>query len=409
MNKEKFIYVLLLTAIFNAVLRVSQESSWTLFRVLIPFVILFLNAFNKKVFGLFTKYSLILIVIAVLQNFILKTWLYPHIHSISFSHLFSFCIHYISIFLVAALVYCLVLLYKGRFFIEIINHLSNIVKIILFVYVFYLFTGQQPADFRLFGNINDFGCVLNGSILIILFDSKTRRKYLYLALILVLLFYNDSKLSLFGGILEIGLYTIYDFSNRFIYAKKLFLYAFIGMGVLLILLFFTSSISINGYSVRDLFLIPYTQISEGIYFPQSSESYTYRTNSIIGITEIFKTTKGVGIGPGNTSLILKVLMPDPDGSLGEESVSSHIWWYEVMADIGWLIIIPALFMYINQLKNFIRLKSTREELFSQIYIITFPLWSMSSSGLYTEFFTIILLSLSIFIYRKHSVKTIIAK
>lgn len=392
---------MLLTAVFNAVLRISQESTLTLFRLLIPVSLVLINNISNKAFGSLVKVSLVLIVIGSLQYLLVKELFYPNVQTISYTHLLNYCIHYISIFVVAALVYCLWKLENDLFFIRLINFSSRLIKFILIIYIPYVATGHEPASFLVFGNINDLGCILTGGILVILFDTITKRpyKYLYVVILLFLLYYNDSKLAMFGGVFQVGLYYIHQLSTRITNAKKIISAILISIGVFGIVSFFSSSIEINGYSVREMVTIPFEQISSGTYFPESSQSFTFRSNTIIGITEILRTTMGIGVGPGNTSLILKNLIPDPSSAIRQNYVSSHIWLYEIMADIGWLIIIPMICLYIRQWRRYSSMKSKEAELFSQIYILSFPIWSMSSSGLYTEFFSIMMISMSIIIYK----------
>ena len=286
------------------------------------------------------------------------------------------------------------------------NFSSYLIKFILLIYIPYIIMGNDPDNFLVFGNINDLGCILTGGILVILFDTVTRKpfKIFYVLLLMALLLYNDSKLALFGGVLEVGLYYIQKLSVKFSSAKKIIFAVLIIIGIIGIYSFFNSSIELNGYSIHDLAYVPYYQITSGVYFDQSAQSFTFRTNNIIGITQIIKESYGLGVGPGNTSLILKYLIPDATGAIRQDYVSSHIWWYEIMADLGWIIIIPMLLFYIRQWKGFSSMKSEGGLLFSQIYIITFPIWCMSSSGLYTEFFSIMMIALSVIIYRKNRSK-----
>lgn len=167
---------------------------------------------------------------------------------------------------------------------------------------------------------------------------------------------------------------------------------------------FNSNLEINGYSIRDLVYVPYTQISSGVYFDDSSQSFKFRSNTIIGITSILQDSKGIGVGPGNTSLVLKYLIPDPSNSIRQNYVASHIWWYEVIADLGWLIIIPSVIFYLKQWRRFFLPINERPQIFSQIFTLFFPIWCMSSSGLYTEFFTLSLLFMSVILYRKKVIK-----
>lgn len=406
MNKERFIYFILITAVFNAVLRTSPGSTLTVFRLLIPISFILVYTISKKAFGILVKGSVVFVLLACFQNLLTSEIFYPQVVTITYSHLFGYCIHYISIFVVCALVYCLKVINEDDFFIKLINFSSRLVKFILLIYLPYILTGHAPEEFLVFGNINDLGCILTGGILVILFDgvTKTTFKPLYVILILLLLLYNDSKLAMFGGFMEVALYYILQLSKKTKSFKRIISMVLIVIVVVVVSSFFTSSIEINGYSVHNLVMMPFLQLRDGTYFLDSSQSYTFRTNNIIGIIEILKHSCGIGIGPGNTSLVLKYLIPDPDGSIWQDYVSSHIWWFEIMSDLGWLVIVPMVRCFIRQIKGYLSMSSTKELLFSQIFIIAFPIWCMSSSGLYTEFFSIMLISLCIILYRNRTIR-----
>ena len=400
-NKERTIYFILITAIFNAVFRLSSDSIITLFRLLLPYSVVLIYRIDKRFCKSLIKMLIWLFIITSIQTIITIRCFYPSIHTKTLKHLFSFYMHYVSMSVVYGLVYSLMIIQKNKFFIKSIHFISRLVKFILCIYVIYTLFHFEPLSFKLFGNINVFGCVLAGGIIAILFDTVTKKclKYLYVLMIIIILLHNDSKLALFGGIFELMLFGIYNISQRFPYLKKVVFLTLIFICIFCVYAFFMSEIIINGYSVKELVQVPLNQIYSGVYFPRSNESFTYRSNCIIGITEIIKTSFGIGVGVGNTSLILKTLMPDPDGYLDPYSVSSHIWWYEIMADIGWLVIIPMIGFYIRSVNDYRILKTTYPRLFAQIFIISFPLWCMSSSGLYAEFFSVIMISLSVLLTR----------
>lgn len=402
MNKIKLIYFFIVVAVFNAVLRVSSESPLTLFRLLLPLCILLILFINKRVFNRLIIGVILFVAIAFLQNYIASTYLYPEVTTISLSHLSLYCVHYISMFVLAALVYCLWIIKRDDFFSDTVNFFSRLIKFILLLYIPYILMGNDPNDFLIFGNINDLGCILTGGILVILFDNVTKRKnkYIYISIILFLLLYNDSKLALFGAILEVVFFYIRYFSVKNVHHKKIVQRIMIAFAVLGIFFLFNTDLRINENSIHDLAYLPYAQITSGMYFDDSSQSLTFRSNTIIGITNILQDSKGIGIGPGNTSLVLKHFVPDPVNSIRQDYIASHIWWYEVFSDLGWFIIIPAVILYIKQWRSFFSKIHSKPQLFSQLFIIFFPIWCMSSSGLYTEFFTLSLLFISVILYRK---------
>lgn len=257
--------------------------------------------------------------------------------------------------------------------------------------------------FSLYGNVNNFGCVLAGGLLALLCDTITKRpfKIVYSILILGALVFNDSKLALLGALLGGGLYVIHRFFSRISKTERALVSLVLIIGIFFGVRFFVSSaLSLNGYDLTQLILLPIEQVKSGQFFNDSAQSYTYRTNCIIGIGRILRDSWGLGVGTGNTAVILGNFLPNLNETYNENSLSSHIWWFEVMADIGWIIIIPMIKIFFAQIRSFVCFRIAERKLFSQIFVISFPLWSMSASGLYTEFFTIMLITVSVISYRQ---------
>lgn len=394
-------YILLAMAIFSAVLRLYPDSPLTLFRILMPISILVIGKTCSRFLSKLISLSLFFVVLSFVQNYLTCSCLYPQIHAYWPNNLITFCTHYITLFVVITLVFCVWYIDKKNFFINIIAFASFILKLSLFLYYVYFVIGNDPTTFPLFDNINNFGCVLAGGVLVVLFDKSLNKlwKCILLASILFALYYNDSKLALFGGIMEIGMFVYYRFSNV-ISLKHIVLPFLLIISIIGAYYFFSSSFVINGYDMYGLIMEPIQSIFEGNFFPTSDSSITYRANCIIGIFLILFHSLGIGVGPGNTGLILQTMLPNLGSHYDKDFVSSHIWWFEVMADIGWIVIIPMILIFIKQFRAYLSLKSSSSKLFSQIFIISFPLWSMSASGLYTEFYSIMLLTASYILYKE---------
>lgn len=406
MTTKRIIYILLFISFFSAVLRPSTESPLTLFRLLIPFCLWVIYVVNSLYFKNLIKFSFIFLVIAFIQNFVTREILYPNINTFSYSFLLLFCANYITNFVIISLVYSLWYIEKERFFINSIGFASTIAKLCIALFIVYVIMGGDNMYFNYIGgNINNFGCLMTAGLLAILFDPSTKSylKYIYIVLIPSLLLYNDSKLALMGAILILVLYAIFRISNET--SKKVRKKILIVLSLIFIFViykFFTSSSDINGYEVESLILMPLEYIKEGQYFDESTSSIAFRTNSIVGIVQILKKSLGIGVGPGNTSFILTTLMPDREGRFSElDYTSPHIWWLEVMADLGWVIILPSLKYFYRNLRSYFTLKSTNDLLFSQIFVISFPLWCASASSLHTEYYCIMMITISYLLYKKH--------
>ncbi len=396
---------MLMISFFSSVLRLSPDSPITLFRILIPYCLWVIYKVNRNyIYNLF-KISFLLLVIAFIQDFMTRGFFYPNIGNYSYGILLVFCLHYFTIFVVVALVYSLWYLEKNNFFDCSIRYASKVVKFCVLLFVLYVVLGGDNMNFEYIGgNVNNFACLLVAGMLAVVFDSSATKmtKLLYVIIVPLILLYNDSKLALMGAVLVLVLYAMFSMSKKISKrAKKKILVVFFAIFVFFAFSFFTSSSDINGYGVQSLIVIPLDHIKNGEYFDESSSSIAFRTNSVVGIIQILIKSYGLGVGPGNTSFILTKLMPDRLGRFdGYEITSPHIWWLEVMSDLGWLIIIPSLRLFMKLLRSYFSAKSNRDMLFAQLFFLSFPVWCPSASTLYTEYFCIMMISISYIFYKK---------
>ena len=401
---KRIILILLFISFFSAVLRPSGDSPLTCFRILQPFCLWIIYKVNRNYFAYLIKISLLFLVLGLVQNILTRYSFYPNIKTFSFTFFFLYYLNYFTIFVVATLVYSLWFLDKQLFFENIIQFASRTVKFCIFLFVFYVLLGGDNRNFLYIGgNINNFGCLLVAGLIAIIFDNSTKTifKYIYIVLILIILLYNDSKLALIGAVLVVDLYTIAYISTEVSKnVRNILLIIMVIISLFGAYSYFTSSSDINGYEVQGLIVIPFEYIKNGEYFDESTSSIAFRTNSIVGIINILKTSYGIGVGPGNTSFILTTLMPDREGRFFElDYTSPHIWWLELICDLGWFIIIPTLKLFYKQIRDYCLLKSNNELLFSQIFFISFPLWCASASSLYTEYYCIMMITISFIIYK----------
>lgn len=400
---KKIIHILLFISFFSAILRPSQESPVTLFRVLIPLCLWVIFVINRKYFKNLIRVALLFLAVSVIQDFFTRTFFYPSLDAFSHSVFMQFCLHYFTIFVVVALVYSLWYIDKTNFYEDSIRFASKTVRFCIFLYLVYYILGGDPMKFLYIGgNVNNFGCMLAAGMLAVIFDKSTRikTKFVYSLLIPLILLNNDSKLALMGAVLEIILYVVFYISvNATKKMRKNILIGLSAISFFIIYKYFTSSSNINGYELQTLIVLPFEYITSGTYLDESLGSITFRINSVVGISNILMTTFGFGVGPGNTNALLTILMPNTGGELESDLVSSHIWWYEVMSDLGWIIIIPSLKVFFRQLRHYVLLKGTNMSLFSQILVISFPIWCTSASGLYTEYYCIMMITIAIILFK----------
>lgn len=429
------IYVILFFAYFHAILRLSPTSSITLFRLLIPLSIYIIaKRFPKVFFGM--MFGMIgVVVINFIQFMLCKKVFFTGVQ-FSFSNLILFWVHVFSIFVFVGLMICLWQIERKRFIKNYIVFNRTIIKIAVMLDTVFLLCGGFYKDFALFGNINDFGCAIVAGLIIILCGKEQWwSKCFWSVCILALLYVNDSKFALLGALLAIVIYLVIktdevvvkkliDEKNRkfdyflqgkkcqhavYTVLKKWRLIAFSGC-VVILLIVLISPITINGYPIRQMVWSAVVQMATGTFYEDSNQSLLFRVNAIIGMGTILKKSFLCGVGVGNTGVILRAILPGMTEMFPDYSyVSPHVWWMELFADFGLVFIVPAIVLFVYQVKRFFTNQyKDRASVLQTMTLLSFPVWCMSSAGLYTEYFTLSLLTVAIFSsirrFRHHSRK-----
>lgn len=408
------IYVILFSAVFHAVLRLSPDSNITLFRILLPLSILIIIKQSHKLAKVLLACFLALSVLSVIQT-VFSSFLFFRDISFSYGNLIKFLIHYFSIIVLIGLLICLKKMEKQKFIPRLWFFCATIIKLSVIIDLIYLCCGQPSAQFALFGNINDFGSAMAAGLAIIL-CTKGRwwSKCIWSLLILILLYINDSKLALLGTLMEISLYLVIcsekllkkrmsskeipEETNRYLrlvlkfrnFVVEYWRAALTCGCILALAIVLMSPITINGYAIRTMVGDALSQFFSGNFFDASDTSLLFRVNAIIGIGQAMKESFFCGVGAGNTGIILRKILPGMDTLFpGQIFVAPHIWWLELFTDFGLILIIPALILFIHQVKRFFADEfRTKYSMMQVIVLLCFPVWCMSSSGLYTEYFTL---------------------
>lgn len=399
LDKKNLLKFILITAYLSAVLRPSIDSNITLFRLLLPLTIVLIYQVSASYAWNLLKASIVVTAVSMLQFAITKYILFPELDTLTWMHQVVYLVHIISLLVVISIIYCLRKCCGDTFFSEIVSLGIIFVKLSTVAYLIFALPGRNPTDFLLLGNINNFGCMLCIGVALILVDRRKRilSKLFWIILLLAILLYNDSKLALLGAVFIIMLYCFYFIlthtskRERFLIKGILIVVCVVAVGIVI-----SGDLVINGYNISRIPGEVWGKIKNGEFYNHSSSSLAFRTNAIVGLVKIMRESWFVGVGFGNSGLILKSMLPDIYESLQSSSyVSSHIWWLEVMSDAGIIVIFLAVKYYIKHLYAFWRLKISASQIFSCLVIISFPLWCMSASGLYTEFFSISMLAAAV--------------
>lgn len=382
------IYFILFSSFTSAVIRQGQV---TLFRVLLPLSIIIIYKQSKKYFFQMITVLTSLILFAFIQRFFFRTQLIT-VDNNYILRLFYFLFWYFCIIILFFLIKCLAFIEADNFQDNFILFVSQYIKICIVYFFIHIFLFNNIYyEFNIMGNINNFSASLVAILPMFLFEfikTKSFRPLLWIVLIFYILFKCDAKASilaaLFQVILVIGIFLKdfkYQFKILFVIFTFIIFYMLILSGKLNPLIDFVIEGGKRIYT-NQMYL---NSMSEG--------SISVRVNIIIFlINNIFKNFI-FGIGIGNTGYAIPVFLNIPtDHHLN--IVSSHTWLLELFLDLGLIIIIPYFLLIILSIK--IYLKNNFLNIFdkySVVFLLSFPILSLSASGLYTDYF---ILSLFVF-------------
>ena len=381
-------FTILTIAGLSTILRPSIESKITLFRVLLPFLFLWLFAINTRralklslIILLFLGYSLMASYTSRFGEFNIPYNLY-------YITIFFFYFYYKEIFKACGqgnIYSFLVLVYKSIIVLGLIQ---------LFFGGVYINTQDRlPAVNLFFWNENELSAVLAIFIPLFFLREKKITKYLWLALGIFLITYNDAKLALLSLIVFFGGYFLIKF--------KLFKIRYLGFLILGILgvavLFFAREYSIRGEYTIEFFL---NRLGERLITQEPLEhigTFNSRSNAVIlGVKEFFNSYL-IGIGPGNSLLMMdEIVIP---GTEKWSALSMHNFTLQVVTEMG---IFGILMLTVFLLK--VRLAGLRSTYPSNLVIIFFVSCVISItllSGAWSNYFYLFILFYALDFFSKN--------
>lgn len=355
------VYFFLFTGYCNTVLRLSDESDFTLFRILLPIGFAYF-------FWQYSK-SAILCASAIFSFFIygLFTSLFlSRFSGFSVVHLLHYTTLIFLLFFTSSLI--------RRFgILSVFAHLRSIYVLMIFLAAVQLLTAFEfpNTTYRgtlniFFGVDNDFAAALAVMIPALLMD----RLHPFSSKILAgagtaIIAYNGSRIAL----IALVLFVIFILLNKYSYLG----WIFSSLGVV-ILFFVFRDYRLGGDSLEKLLLEPFQHIFTLTPSGMHGSIY-YRTDALIfGIKELISTL-GFGIGPGNATRMFEL----PEYTL-EGAQSMHNFVAQTIVEFGWLMI-ALILLFIKSLF------SERRSRVMTVYVVTVALASLSQSeGLFSNYY-----------------------
>ena len=393
------IFIILTVAIYSDILRI-EGSVITFFRILIPVSVVIILAYPY-----WAKRFFCIIISLILLSCFQYTVFY---HTIKFDYrlMSRFIFFYMCIIVVFFLVKILQENLKDEF------------ETTFFKYI--LITGMGLLGINLLGNsctsffegfeldnpnnYSGYMASLCPFLLVYYKSGKTRLILQRVALLIIaiaLVMINDSKVALLGICFEIVLLLILNLKFKKIALEKTIRLSFPIIIMIGVILLVNINPTLHGYNFRETFMQPFIRIITLDPYPIYTTSITFRTNTTIFAIQSIFDTHFMGVGVGNTGVMLKeafpALNPEYKLALAAERLSLHNSWLEILLDVG----VTAGILFIVIIKNGIKLlfvkdRLTRIEKICVLYIFSFPIWIIGASGIYTQYYIIMTIAFLIF-------------
>lgn len=371
----------------STVLRPSADSKLTLFRIILPALFLWLFMVNTKRGLKFTGIAFFFLLYSGIVSYLSRFDAFSIVFNLYYVTTIFFYFYYKEAL-------------KKLGATEIYGFLEWVYKVLIVLgFVQLIFGGvyfntqnRLPAINIFFWNENEFSSVLAIFTPLFFLSRKSVLKYLWILLAAYLIVYNDAKLALLSMTIFFLGYLVLKF--------RLFRFRYVGLTILSILalfaLFFIRNFIIEGNYTVGFFI---SRLVEHVFSQEPLEhigSFNSRTNAVVlGIKE-FIDSYFLGIGPGNSLLMMdEVVIP---GMEAYGALSMHNFTLQIITEIG---LLGLFFMYVFYLKVKSSAQATTKYSRNLIYI--FYLSCIVSitllSGAWSNYFYLFILFYSIDFFR----------
>lgn len=387
-SKSIVIYILIILSFFSATLRMNSESALSPYRLIIPFVYLFIYL---KYFKRYNKETLFLAVLFI-WNLLTATMFYG-----KYELMLSFYVHCLCIFSIYIMLKDLKV--RDGLFEKKIFHLLDyftIFTIILFI-LQYIFGFQFPntsinnesglGTSLFYWTENELGMSLAIMIpfyLVRLFQNNKWGDLVKIILIITIMYMNDNKVAMIGVVISMVSYLliirIQKNKMKIFYLFRMLAYISI---LFLILFFWNPSISFARLEI-DLNTLMFDPIIRILTLDpyKLSGSITDRADAVIyGLIELKKSYL-LGIGLGNSIEMLKM----SEYSL-DSAKSMHNFIMQMIVELGILGLILISYIFMRVIRGVTKKNVTDIDIIRAVFFIGFIFISIqSSSGIFSNYF-----------------------
>lgn len=391
--------IFLVISVFGDILRIPKTSI-AFFRVVLPIVFIYCLGYVEN------RIKIIISTVAFFMLYLIQSLFYkmvfPQYAKVDIVNFITYSSYFISIYVIFLVVKVIRVKKKEEFEIYFLRLLTRIG----YVYVLMFFLSLSNLNCLLsFANRNTYATGI-AAIFPLYFLNANKGKHLSMitcVLSIVGLYIGDCKAALIGIILQIILFIFISVMKKVKYSNKFFIlfsFVFIYLGYLLLM----NNISINSYRIGDMFYEMKQHILHFELFSTVQSSINFRTNSIIYCLKLLFDSKLIGIGIGNTTIYLAECMREilPVALKNSKAISVHYGLLEFYCDCGLLGIALTLVPFYCAIKKLINTKENSyfDDAF-MLFTLSFPLWCMSASGIYTIMLLYLIIAFFYEIHLKH--------
>lgn len=386
------VYFILFCGIFSDLLRINGTSI-TLYRLLLPVAIVIM-LMNTRVIKKFFVYVCFLSIITFIQYIIFFTVAYPEMQ-FDFE---CFITAYVMYGLAGVFVSLIAILkeidndffyQRIMLFIEIVGGI--LCAISLTNYFFPYIVSGLTID-----NINNYSCYFVALIAVLLIQyrkSKNVLILLYICILCLAIYINDSKASLFGLVFMFGVFICVSPKIKSNAGFVVFRFVLPLCFLFTVIIILIINPHIHGYTLRGTISDPIMRIIENRPYDYYNTSISYRTNTTIFSINQFIHMGGIGVGIGNTGRLLGEYFPNTSWGVSTSS-SLHNAWLELLLDGGIIILVLYIIVIVYSIRLFFRRETLKDiEVLRVIFVMSLPIWIIGPSGIYTMYYLFAIFSL----------------
>lgn len=388
-KKTIFLYFVLFCSCFNDILRIPGTGI-TLFRVLLPFSLIYCLISNGKRTIKIILFYLIFEMISLLQSLVFAKTNDLNIQ-FSLNRFILYSFYYLSVFNILIIVNTLYHLENMYFISNFLRFYTYLFFVILIIFSIYgVFGFVTVSNLRIFENVNNYATKIAAFfpfLFVGVVQRHNKENFILVCITLYMMFANDCKISLIGITVEIIMFIILAKNNIELRYGKLL--TFVGIYIMAVFGYFLLNydIVLNSYNLTDMISNLFRGIIHRTLNVNLGTSGNFRLSIMFKGFEWIKKTHLFGIGIGNAGILMRRTIPVDGGLVYQNAISLHAFLLEFLLECGFI----AVLVYIMLIKEIIGCLKRKINGMQMVFLMTFIsmwIWGFQPSEMITEYFVI---------------------